>query len=39
MNATCESMDCDGQANFWRETVIQLMGPGPDDKPESMTVQ
>ncbi|GIW34737.1 DUF6428 family protein [Meiothermus sp.] len=39
MNVTYESMDCGGQANFWRETVVQLMGPGPDDKPEFMTVQ
>ncbi|MGK0619967.1 DUF6428 family protein [Meiothermus cerbereus] len=39
MNVTYESMDCGGQANFWRETVVQLMGPGPGDKPEFMTVQ
>jgi hypothetical protein len=39
MNVTYESMDCGGQANFWRETVVQLMGPGPEDKPEFMTVQ
>lgn len=39
MNLTFESMDCGGQANFWRETVVQLMGPGPGDKPEFMTVQ
>jgi hypothetical protein len=39
MNVTYESMDCGGQANFWRETVVQLMGPGPQDRPEFMTVQ
>lgn len=39
MNVTYESMDCGGQANFWRETVVQLMGPGPTDPPEFMTVQ
>ncbi len=39
MNVTYESMDCGGQANFWRETVVQLMGPGAGDKPEFMTVQ
>lgn len=39
MNVTYESMDCGGQANFWRETVVQLMGPGPGDKPEFMPVE
>lgn len=39
MNVTYESMDCGGQASFWRETVVQLMGPGPHDKPEFMTVR
>lgn len=39
MNVTYNSMDCGGQANFWRQTVVQLMGPGPEDKPEFMTVQ
>lgn len=39
MNVTYESMDCGGHANFWRETVVQLMGPGPHDQPEFMTVQ
>ncbi len=39
MNVTYESMDCGGQANFWRETVVQLMGPGPKDTPEFMTAQ
>ncbi|GIW25125.1 DUF6428 family protein [Meiothermus sp.] len=39
MSVIYESMDCGGQANFWRETVVQLMGPGPNDKPEFMTVQ
>lgn len=39
MNVTYESMDCGGRANFWRETVVQLMGPGPADPPEFMTVQ
>ncbi len=39
MNVCYESMDCGGQSNFWRETVVQLMGPGPRDTPEFMTVQ
>jgi Family of unknown function (DUF6428) len=33
MNVTYETMDCGGQANVWRETVIQLMGPSIKDKP------
>ena len=37
MNVTYESMDCGGQANFWRETVVQLMGPGSKDQPEFMS--
>lgn len=37
MNVSYESMDCGGQANFWRETVVQLMGPGSKDKPEFMS--
>jgi hypothetical protein len=39
MNVTYESMDCGGQANFWRETIIQLMGPGIQDKSEYMDIQ
>jgi Family of unknown function (DUF6428) len=39
MNVTYESMDCGGQANFWRETVIQLMGPGTKDEPEYMSIE
>ncbi len=39
MNVTYESMDCGGQANFWRETIIQLKGPGNRDKSEYMTVE
>lgn len=39
MNVTYETMDCGGQANFWRETVIQLMGPSIKDKPEYMTIE
>lgn len=37
MNVTYETMDCGGQANFWRETIIQLMGPSIKDKPEFMS--
>lgn len=37
MNVTYESMDCGGQANFWRETIVQLQGPGKKDKPEFMS--
>jgi Family of unknown function (DUF6428) len=39
MNVSYESMDCGGQANAWRETVIQLMGPNIQDKSEYMTVE
>ncbi|HEU4740127.1 MAG TPA: DUF6428 family protein [Meiothermus sp.] len=39
MNVTYESMDCGGQANFWRETIVQLMGPGAKDAPEFMPVK
>jgi hypothetical protein len=39
MNVTYESMDCGGQANFWRETVVQLMGPTIKDKAEYMTIE
>jgi hypothetical protein len=39
MNVTYESMDCGGQANFWRETIVQLMGPGIKDKAEYMSTQ
>ena len=39
MNVTYETMDCGGQANFWRETIIQLMGPSIQDKPEYMTIE
>jgi hypothetical protein len=39
MNVTYESMDCGGQANFWRETIVQLMGPSIKDKSEYMTTQ
>lgn len=28
---TIESMDCGGKANFWRETVIQLMDGTPEE--------
>ena len=37
MNVTFETVDCGGQANFWRETIIQLQGPGKRDKPEFMS--
>ncbi len=36
MNLTYETMDCGGQANFWRETVVQLQEPSRQDKPEYM---
>lgn len=36
MNLTYETVDCGGQANFWRETVVQLQGPGSKDEPEFM---
>lgn len=39
MNVTYESMDCGGRANFWRETVVQLMGPSAKDAPELMPVK
>jgi hypothetical protein len=39
MNVSYESMDCGGQANFWRETVVQLMGPSRLDAREYMSVQ
>ena len=39
MNVTYETMDCGGKANFWRETVVQLQGPGAKDKPEFMSVE
>lgn len=39
MNVTYESMDCGGQANFWRETIVQLMGPNIQDKKEYMTIE
>lgn len=39
MNVTYETMDCGGQANFWRETVVQLMGPNRLDKAEYMSTQ
>jgi hypothetical protein len=39
MNVTYESVDCGGQANFWRNTVVQLMGPNITDKPNYMTVE
>jgi hypothetical protein len=39
MNVTYESMDCGGEANFWRETIIQLMGPSIQDKPDYMSVE
>ncbi|MFH3639952.1 DUF6428 family protein, partial [Acinetobacter baumannii] len=32
-------LGCGGQANAWRETVVQLMDPGPKDKPEFMPVK
>ena len=37
MNVTFETVDCSGQTNFWRETVIQLQGPSRRDKPEFMS--
>ena len=39
MSVSYASMDCGGQANAWRETVVQLMDPGPKDKPEFMPVK
>lgn len=39
MNATYQSMDCGGNSHFWRETVVQLQGPGSKDKPEFMRVR
>jgi hypothetical protein len=39
MNVTYESMDCGGQANAWRETVVQLMGPNIIDKKDYMTLE
>jgi hypothetical protein len=38
MAASYSSMDCGGQANHWQETIIQLMGPTVQDKPDYMTV-
>ena len=38
MNTLYESVDCGGQANTWRETVVQLQGPRADDAPAFMTV-
>lgn len=37
MSAHYQSVDCGGQANAWRETVVQLQGPGAKDKPEYMS--
>ena len=37
MNVTFETVDCGGQTNFWRETVIQLQAPGKYGKPEFMS--
>ena len=37
MNVTFETVDCGGQTNFWRETVVQLQAPGKYDKPEFMS--
>lgn len=37
MNVTYESMDCGGNSHFWRETVVQLQGPGAKDRPEFMS--
>ena len=39
MNTLYESVDCGGQANTWRETVVQLQGPRADDAPTFMTVE
>lgn len=39
MSVSYESMDCGGQANAWRQTVVQLMDPGSQDKPEYMRVK
>lgn len=37
---TIESMDCGGQANAWKETVVQLMDGTPDEAREGfMTTQ
>ena len=36
MNVTFETVDCGGQTNFWRETIIQLQGPGRHDRAELM---
>ncbi|CAN5742330.1 DUF6428 family protein [soil metagenome] len=42
MNVLHESVDCGGQANTWRETVVQLQGQRADDRaddaPAFMTV-
>jgi hypothetical protein len=39
MRVSYESMDCGGQANAWRETVVQLMDPGSEDRPVFMPVR
>lgn len=39
MSVSYESMDCGGQANAWRETVVQLMDPSSKDEPEFMPVK
>jgi Family of unknown function (DUF6428) len=37
INASFESMDCGGQANTWRQTIIQLMGPNRLDTAKFLT--
>ena len=37
-HASYQSMDCGGQANAWRETVVQLKGPSACGEPEFMRV-
>lgn len=39
MSVSYASMDCGGQANAWRETVVQLMDPGSKDEPAFMPVK
>ncbi|RIH87323.1 hypothetical protein Mlute_01006 [Meiothermus luteus] len=36
--ATYTSVECGGGVHAWRETVVQLMGPGPEDPQEYMRV-
>lgn len=39
MNALYESVDCGGQANVWRETIVQLQGPRAGEEAAFMTVK